>query len=237
MKFMDILRDSARYAAADWHNVIFLGIILLLTDHLLDLSDKILVGDVGDALLLLVVIILSLLEAGYVFRILEETVRGSERPPKFKRLMNMFLHGIKETLVLFIYFGIFLLLLLFLTVELAEFLSESILSDLTPIIVILFILVSLVYIWFECVLLNMAHHHGTLRSAIDFRKIYEKLRKIGIKKLFMVYIFTYVAIQLLRITIFDTLHQIPYIGDLLFTLIITPFLVIFTTRMLGLIDK
>ncbi len=50
------------------------------------------------------VILLAIFEAGYVFRILEETIQGSKKLPKFNNLKLMFFHGIKELIVLILYF-------------------------------------------------------------------------------------------------------------------------------------
>jgi len=42
------------------------------------------------------VILLAIFEAGYVYRILEETINGSKKLPKFNNLRLMFYHCLKE---------------------------------------------------------------------------------------------------------------------------------------------
>ncbi len=42
------------------------------------------------------VILLAIFEAGYVYRILEETIKGSKKLPKFNNLRLMFYHCLKE---------------------------------------------------------------------------------------------------------------------------------------------
>ena len=80
-----ILKDAASYALSDWRNFLILGLILLLADHAMDLYSASTGNSVLDILILAsivgVVILLSFIEIGYGFRIVEETVEGSTRPP------------------------------------------------------------------------------------------------------------------------------------------------------------
>lgn len=60
--------------------------------------------DVIDDIFILIGFLLGILGAGYVFRILSETVRGSKVLPSFYRPAELFLHGIRELTVTTIYF-------------------------------------------------------------------------------------------------------------------------------------
>lgn len=247
MKLVHIIKDSSRYAAAAWHNVILLGILLFLADYLFDV-DTGLIDGVVDLVLVLVAIFLFLLETGYAFRILEETVHGSVKPPQFNRFSSLLFHGVNESIVTILYFLIpFILLFIGLDLlssylELAlesvnDFLGLGI-DQFTSMIFfgVVFIMVLALPIIFQGVLLNMAHNNGTIRSAFNFQQIMSKLKKIGFKRLFFIYIITAALLIVLKNILFDTLHQLPIVGDVILTLIIAPYLLIFTTRMLGLID-
>ena len=59
-----------------------------------------------DIALILVGLVLGMLETGYVFRIVEESVNGSTKLPKFDRLNDMFIHGIKELVIIFAYLAV-----------------------------------------------------------------------------------------------------------------------------------
>ena len=59
------------------------------------------------------VIILSLLESGYSFKILEESIHGSKRPPLFAKYKEMYVHGFKDVLVSIFYLGIIFLIIVF----------------------------------------------------------------------------------------------------------------------------
>ena len=50
------------------------------------------------------VILLAVFEAGYIYWILEETIKGCKKLPKFNNLRSMFYHGLKELIVLILYF-------------------------------------------------------------------------------------------------------------------------------------
>ncbi|HMK54301.1 MAG TPA: DUF4013 domain-containing protein [Methanobacteriaceae archaeon] len=247
MNLKDIVKDSFRYAAASWYNVILLGIVLLLADHLVDANTGLIDGWL-DFVLLIIALALAVLEAGYAFRMLEETVNGSVKPPKINRIFSLFSHGIREIVVTVLYFFT-PIVLFFLGFDLISAFVEINLGALNTILGwdidqltfmvffgLFFILISGISIIFEGALLNMANNHGTIRSAFNFPHIFYKLKKIGFKRLLLIYLITLVLLSIIQGIISDSLHQLPVIGDILLTLIITPYLLMVTTRMLGLID-
>ncbi|MDP3066458.1 MAG: DUF4013 domain-containing protein [Methanobacteriaceae archaeon] len=196
----------------------------------------------------LVAILFFLFETGYVFKILEETVHGSLKPPQFNRFSSLILHGVKESIVTILYFSI-PLILFFIGLDLFSSYLELGLGALNDFLGLdvgqlnsmvflgaIFIMFSAVSIIFQGVLLNMAHNNGTIHSAFNFLQILSRLKKIGFKRLFFIYAITAVLLIVLKNILFDTLHQLPIVGDIILTLIITPYLLILTTRMLGLID-
>ncbi|MDY9923763.1 DUF4013 domain-containing protein [Methanobacterium sp.] len=239
-KLKTILKDAARYAVSDWYNLLILGLILLLTDHLIDLDAPSLIGGLSDVILIIIILFLSFMELGYGFRIVEETVEGSTSPPGFHHPLNLFVHGLKESLILIVYFILPLILMIIALSEL-----DTLNIDLGPIINEYALL--LVIIFFFCfniilqgAILTMANHGGSIRWGFNMPRVFGKIRRVGLKNMFMVSLITIVVLYIIRQLIFDALHGIPYlgstVGEIIGTVLIAPFLMIFTTRVLGLID-
>jgi hypothetical protein len=238
MSIKEMMVDSLRYSSTDWKAVLRLGILLVI----LDLNDELLwAGNLADELKLLlniVAVILFFLEAGYLFRILEETIEGSKKLPKFNKIREMFIHGVKEAFISFSYFLIpFMLFVLFFFNFMTSMDLDDVSGEKALTFLVILAITALIYILFPAVLLNMGHNHGTIRSAFDFRKIFRKIRVVGFKRLVLVYMGIFIIISLIKLFLDDGLStSIPFIGDFISNLIITPFVVIFTTRFLGLID-
>jgi hypothetical protein len=97
----DIIIDSLKYSASDLKMLVVLGFVLLLTDIADNLTYIGLFGDGIKLVLLGIVVVMAIFEASYVFRIILETVQGSNKLPKFENLKLMFVQGVTE-FVLFI---------------------------------------------------------------------------------------------------------------------------------------
>ena len=93
-----------------------------------------------------------------------------------------------------------------------------------------------IYILFPAVILNMAHNHGNIRYAFEFRKILQKIRNLGFKRLVIVYFGILIFMGLVEFLLSDNIKGIPVVGEMIADLIIAPYVLIFTTRVLGLID-
>ena len=85
LSYYELIRNSAVYAFSDKVAILIFGIILIVLSNL---ENYILVSQ--DALLSkrillvgIIVVVLTIFEAGYSFKIKEETLRGSKRPPLF----------------------------------------------------------------------------------------------------------------------------------------------------------
>lgn len=110
-------------------------------------------------------------------------------------------------------------------------------QEISMVLIILGILMmSITYLVYQATELNMADHHGTIKSAFDLKRIVRKVRAIGLKNLFFIYLLTVVFAALVEITISDT-KTIPYVGDYISSFIVAPFLLIFIARTLGLINR
>jgi len=238
------ISNALRYAASDWYNVFLLGIILFLVDHIVDLNDPSLIEGF-DIIILIVVFLLSFIEVGYGFRIVEETVMGSSKPPSFHHPGDLFWHGVKESVILLVYFIVPLILVIMGVSEFEYFLN----MDLSPIIMRYALLFAIIFfiafnIMFQGAVLNMAHHGGSIISGFNIPQIFRKIRLVGLKNMILISFITIIVIYILKQAIFDSLHALPYflpyvnisVGDVISTVFIAPVLIIFTTRLVGLVD-
>jgi hypothetical protein len=272
MNFIRLIGDSIRFAAADWYNVLILGLILFLMENIASLPGNPQGIDMFDVTFWFILGFLIFMEAGYLFRIISETVNGSLNPPLINKLREMFLHGFKEIIVFFIYFSIPIIILAVTDVfdfgpylnviyinphilayylindVIFFYLIPNITTQFNLLLVIIFSLTILVtifiYFIYLCALLNMAHNNGTIHSGLDLKGLYQKLVDVGVKNFLVVFIFLSLVISLLGAEFFS--HSLEFIklnfynwnvGDLLIQLLLVPYLLTLTIRLLGLIDK
>lgn len=239
MKFKDILIDSLKYPLSDIKMIFLLGAVLLagefLQEHINDFSSNY----ITISILTILVFFFIFLEAGYLFKVIEETIQGNKKLPKFTNLQNMFFHGIKETIVTVTYLIIPVILILMSVFYLNTKISPSTGDETLGIelfstgMILTFILTFLLL----PVFLNMANNHGNLKSGYNFGQIKNKITSIGIKRLLIPYIIIWVTFGTFYILFSEQLREIPLIGIIISQVIITPYLIIFTGRVLGLVDK
>jgi hypothetical protein len=239
MNLKQIIIDALRYSASDLKLIVLLGLVLLLADMAGELSWA---GEMADELRLVlfsVVILLAIFEVGYVFRIVEETVQGSKKLPQFNKFRLMFSHGLKEILILIIYFSIPLFLF---GMYFFNFLFSQDLNDVPGESTIIFLgflsLAAIISAFFPAVILHRAHNNGNFRSGFEFKKIYHKIRSVGLKRLIVVYLGIFVIVTIVEVVLADIISgSVLVLGELMPDLLIAPFLLIFTARVLGLIDQ
>lgn len=239
MSIKEIIIDSLKYSFSDWKVVIALGLVLLFADIFDEISGTTLLAMELKVVLIILVFLLAIMEAGFVFRILHETISGSTKLPKFNNFKKMLRHGINELIILGVYFAVPVLLFLLFFVE---FMNSMDLNDVPGASLNLFIILiaftGFIYIIFPAVLLHRAHHNGDLKSSFDFRKIYHKIRRIGFKRLIFVYIGVILLVTLIESVLADSISSsIPLYGQFIADLIIAPLVLIFSARFLGLIDR
>lgn len=234
MNLNGMIINSLRYSSSNWVKLITLGLVIFLAD----MSNESTLGVVGELKYVVIIFatLLGIYQLGFLFRIIEETTHGSDVLPRFDKIWNTFLHGIKETLVTLIYFIIPFIMIL-MGVAIIDDLTGSKPQEISMVLIILGILMmSITYLVYQATELNMADHHGTIKSAFDLKRIVRKVRAIGLKNLFFIYLLTVVFAALVEITISDT-KTIPYVGDYISSFIVAPFLLIFIARTLGLINR
>jgi hypothetical protein len=238
MDMKEIIINSIKYTASNWIKVLLLELVILMVDITNELSF---LGGIADEVRYIVIvagIILGIYQLGFIFRIIEETTHGSDKMPKFNRYVDTFIHGLKEVMITVIYFIIPFILVL-MGVLIIDNITGPKTQDIYLILIIFgLFLASLTYLLYQAAQLNMANHHGTVKSAFDLKKIFKKVRVIGIKKLGFIYLLTVVFAFTVEITLADAKIIIPFgLGGLISAFLIAPFILIFIARTLGLINK
>jgi hypothetical protein len=239
LKLKDLLRDSLKYPLSDIKMILLLGIVLLLAnvidDHISDFSYNPFFLSIG----IILVFFLGMLEAGYIFKVVEQTVEGSARLPKFTGLWSMFIHGLKETTVSLTYYLLPVVVILIGGFYLNSNVSYAFWEQNLGIGLIIggIILIFPMTFLLLPAILNMAHHKGKLSSAYNFKQINEKMKSVGIKKLLIPYLVTWIIVGSFYLYFGPEVRSIPLIGSILSQMIITPYLIILTGRILGLVDE
>ena len=253
MKIKSLISNSVRYSAADWYNLIILGAILFLLENLYTLPGNPPGIDAYDMIVIIIIIVLWILESGYIFQIIAETIMGSNKPPKFKRIKEIFVHGLKENIVLFSYMSIPLIMVGLLILNTKIFLQ---ILELNPTVIfsilesskmfyfsLALILSACIYFWYLGVLLNMARHDGSIISGFNIKSIRLRLYNVGFRNLTFIYIFIVFIATILLVAFSSTIETIPLTiyqwnaGDIIIQFLIAPYIIILAFRMLGLIDK
>ncbi len=233
-----MIKDGLKYPFSDVKMIFILGVVLLAAE----LINKVPIDGMGviHCLILITTILIAVIvELGYVFKVIKETINGSDKLPKFNHLRAIFVHGIEEIIVSTIY-----LLLPFLLFALSFLLLFSgYYSDLMWRVSLgyVFLISGLILTFIstfilQIVVMNMAHHHGSIKSGFNFKKIQGKIRIIGFKRLILAYIITTITVGSLVLFLSDLIKSIP-LGLLISEVIIAPYLLLFTARILGLLDR
>ncbi|WP_050553503.1 DUF4013 domain-containing protein [Methanobrevibacter boviskoreani] len=226
-RFIDLFKNSLRYAVSDWKAIFILGVFLYIISYLEDTVFK--SSDIQNLSGLIFIVILfafSLIESGYSCKILEETVDGSEKPPIFANYLDLIRHGLKDELVVLFYM-IIIGVILFFCFELEFYKYDFFVRAMG------LFFVGLIYLTMLGGLLNLAHHHGNFKSGFAFREILDLLDKIGICKLVMVYSFIVLSEFLIYRFIFVDVSSNGIVSFIVNFLII-PFFVIFSKRLFAL---
>jgi len=232
MNIKVIILDSSRYAASDWTKFILLGILFILTDFLDKINPE---NSYGEFIWLIFIpwLILFFIQAGYIFSIIESTVKGENKLPPFHNLKKLFVHGVKDSIIFFIY--LFIPLILFII-----FIITDIISHLySPILILIFVIVPILFfILFQGSVLNMAHNNGKLRSAFNIKEIITRIRKAGVQNFIIICFLTGLIIWIVEPLVVDELTDfLDYRLGALIDLFIAPYLTILTSRFLGLTDR
>ena len=189
-----------------------------------------------------IIIIPIILALGYIFRIIEYTIKGSNELPPFGEWGNMFIDGIKYAVATAIY----LIVPNILTFVLSAGILASIyagdfqISLLTSVIGLVIALpFDLVYIM---ALGNMVHE-DQFGAAFDFSKIFGLIRKIGWSKyISYIVVFAIIGFLLGIIAQLGTLMRISFglgwgVIGIILTVLVEIYLIIYQGRYIGLVYR
>lgn len=239
MKIKDIIIDSLKYSASDLKILLLLGMVLVIAD----LGDELsFIGELSDIvkfMISVVVVIIAIFEAGYVFRIIEETVKGSNTLPRVNNFKVMFVHGLSEMFLILIYFVVPVLLVL---VLFFNFIIMNDIDDVSFVSGMIFLIIIgfavSIFMLFPAVMLHRANDNCDLRSSFDLRAIYHKVRSVGLKRLIIVYFTIILIVAMVREILVPSMDgPIQLIIGIILDLLIAPYLLIFASRVLGLLDN
>lgn len=231
MSYFEIIKDSIRYTLSDLFAVIILGIILCSSAYLREFFHS--TSFLISIFLIFIIIFLTLIEFGYGFKIIEETINGSTKPPIFWKYKELLIHGIKDFLVYFIYFIIIGLILV-----IGFAIDDIFFGSFFVFTILSLFLSSVFFIFLLGSLLNLAYHEGKLDFAFNLSQILDLLKNIGLVRLISLY-FLGIIVEFL---ILGGLFDIGVLGSndslsFIVNFFITPFMVLFSERVFGLAGK
>jgi hypothetical protein len=233
MDMGEIIGDAFKYPVSNWKRLLILGVLVLITQ----LSVEIVMGygRVSGLLYFLIIpaIIASLLASGYQLRTLATSIMKEDEPPVFNEWTKMFLDGLRVLIVGLIYEIIPILILM------AGFIMIMI-SRGAMLLGLLVMLLGLVILLIVGIIMVMAvsnmAYHDEIGAALRFGEIKERIKSIGWLKYILVLILLGV-IYLILALVASFVSIIPYVGLVLASLIIYPFMYLFMYRAYGLIFR
>lgn len=230
MNIKEIIYDSLKYSASDWMKVIILGFIsLFLFMGILGLLQW--------EPYIIILLIPGIFSLGYLFRVLKDTLKGSDEAPDFDGWGEMLIDGLRVILVALIYILPVILVTLipnftqntlslgsFSGISLWSFLSES------KVQIIVFAVVGIIELMG---IANLALYQGKIKAAFRFGEIIRRISTIGWAK----YVIWYLTIWIIGLVAFSMsiLALNILIGIIVVPLIILPYFALLTARSLALI--
>lgn len=228
MKFISQIKDAAKYTFRDWKSIVLLGIILCIAS-----TSEELYSDNPVLLVLIIVIgaIIVLIEEGYRYMIIKETIEGHNRPPIIRNFPNLIKEGFSETITLLVYVYVALAMN-----KIAESLGESWVS--TTIQILIFISILIIYLLLFGYPIYKALNGSKFLSGFDIIGILKLYSKIGIVQSFFLILIGAISMNVIyscvfNIGIFETFHFIEFI----LSFFINPIILLFITRLMALCGR
>lgn len=252
MNIKEIMIDSIKYPFLDWKKILILGVIVVVYTIPRNMFPVYLSNGFMD-LFLVIALLINFFITGYFYKIIQHSLKNTKELPKFSKWVNLFKNGFKVTCVSLIYSIPATLPLLILNSNLLNFYTYK--PDFITFIISAIGYGNLNTIWFFVYFLyflilfpislmaiaNMANNDGKLRYAFEFKAIFDKIKNIGWIKFYSWYFLTSVInylVFLIGFLIATLLFLIPtFPQELIYLLILTPYIYIFFSRSIALIYK
>lgn len=243
MNTCEIVKDSIKYSFSNWKSFLILGLIIWFSG----LGSIVVSLGIFLGILFIIGILIGFLVKGYELKIISSSLNGVNKLPEFNRWINLFINGIKVSIVRIVYFLPAILIIVILGVSSIDSVINN-LYDLSSFNVGIFlniwILIAFLYLVFITPIMlmaiaNMANNNCKLIASFRFKEIINKITIKGWKNLIVWYLslgIIYLILSIIGdfiINIFSiSIHYI--IGSLISSLIILPFLQTYLNRSIAL---
>ena len=231
MDMGQIIGDAFKYPVSNWKRLLILGVIVLITQILMEIVIG--YGRVSGLLyfLLIPALIAVFLTMGYQLRTIATSIVGENEPPEFNDWTKMFLDGLR-VFITSIAYGIIPTIILIM--GFIMLLTRSYGLGVIVLIVgaLLFIILGIISVM---AISNMAYYNE-IGAAFKFGEIIERIESIGWLE-YIVMLILLVILYIILLVVASVVMLIPYAGLVLASLIIYPFIYLFLYRTIGLIYK
>jgi hypothetical protein len=252
-----IVEDAVKYPFSDWKKILLLGILTMISSigvamvfigSLLGIKNVL----VTIIIFILAYVLIGFFVSGYNFRIIKTSINGAQKIPEFKSWVEMFIDGIKVSLVFIFYSLPAILIVIFAGISVYPILhglttdpsSANIYTILTVISAVILFLIALLYIIIILPLnymavAYMADNDSKFSFAFRFREILDKIGSIGWGNLIIWYLVIGTIYMLITIMgsvltgVFSILT--PFFGIIVTSLFITPYLNMYLNRSIAMI--
>jgi Protein of unknown function (DUF4013) len=251
-----IIGDAVRYPFSDWKKILILGILSIISSlgtAVLFIGTLLGIKNVLVIILLFVVgyFIVGFVINGYTFKIIKTSLYGMAELPAFNNWFEIFVDGIKVTVVYIVYIIPAILIIAFAGLSIQPILGSlvsnptainlniilSVLSAALLVLIAIFYIVIILPINYMAIA-HMAYNNSKFSAAFRFHDIRDKIGRIGWGNLIIWYIITgtiYIIITVIGSIITATFSVInPIIGIVLSSLIVSPYLYMFVNRSIAL---
>lgn len=240
MNIGEIINDSIKYPLSNGRAFLSLGLIVILGGLYSFFGS---INHNGLIIILsILALILAFVRSGYLLRIMEFSTADNNILPELNKWKDLFINGLKVIVVILVYvIPIFILaVVLGIIFAITSYSSGANLADTNIfkfgfVSIIIGLYVVLVYPIFFMSLANMAKNGNNINKAFRFNEIKNIISHVGLGNFVIWYIFTGLIFLFLFIvgfglsSIFNMIHY-KFIGDLVASLTVTPFSMIFLYR-------
>lgn len=157
---------------------------------------------------IILTVIFDFLFLGYEYKILQNSINGSNEVPKFNNIKEMVINGAKMFAVRFIYFIIPVVILIITNIDYINNISGGIIGCIGAIIALL---LSIVLFFITFISLSNMAAHDNFKKAFDFKEIKKVILKIGIVR----YVLFYLGLLVIECIIIFVLFVIVMIATIL----------------------
>jgi len=230
MDMGQIIGDSFKYPVSNWKRLLILGVIVLISQLLMEIIIG--YGYVSSLLyfLLIPAFIAIFLTLGYQLRTIATSIIGENEPPEFNDWTKMFLDGLR-VFIISIAYGIIPTIIL--SVGFVMLLIGSSVGVIVLLVgAVLFIILGIISVM---ALSNMAYYNE-IGAAFKFGEIKERIESIGWLE-YIVMLILLAILYIILLVVGSLVTMIPYAGLVIASLIIYPFIYLFLYRAIGLIFK